>query len=169
MHQKTSTCRMLVLLNKFVFENIYICPVFSLLKCWRPECNCRCQWLKRLSLCPYIFARLWRFISQLIRYARASSSYECFILRAVRLSNKLLGQGYVKERLRSSLRKFYGRYGVLSNNMRSPSPECYTTFWMTTIYSDTLHWSGITPTFDPITDLDLVTEFDFLPNCERFP
>ena len=26
-----------------------------------------------------------------------------------------------------------------------PSPECYTTFWMMTIYSDTLHWSGITP------------------------
>ena len=50
------------------------------------------------------------FISQLIRYARASSSYECFILRVVRLSNRLLGQGYVKERLRSSLRKFYGRY-----------------------------------------------------------
>ena len=33
------------------------------------------------------------FISQLIRYARACSSYECFILRAMRLSNKLLGQG----------------------------------------------------------------------------
>ena len=29
------------------------------------------------------------FISLLIRYARACSSYECFILRAVRLSNKL--------------------------------------------------------------------------------
>ena len=53
------------------------------------------------------------FISQLIRYARACSSYECFILRAMRLSNKLLGQGYVKERLKSSLRKFYGRYGDL--------------------------------------------------------
>ena len=26
--------------------------------------------------------------------------YECFILRAVRLSNKLLGQGYVKEHLK---------------------------------------------------------------------
>ena len=49
-------------------------------------------------------------ISQLIRYARACSSYECFILRAVRLSSKLLGQGYVMERLKSSLRKFYGRY-----------------------------------------------------------
>ena len=54
------------------------------------------------------------FISQLIRYARACSSYECFILRAMRLSNKLLGQGYVKERLESSLRKFYGRYGDLT-------------------------------------------------------
>ena len=49
------------------------------------------------------------FISQLIRYARACSSYECFILRATRLSNRLLEQGYVKERLKSSLRKFDGR------------------------------------------------------------
>ena len=49
--------------------------------------------------------------------------------------------------------------GILSNNMRSPSPECYTTFWMMSIYSDTLHWSGITPIFDHISDLDLITEF----------
>ena len=41
------------------------------------------------------------------------SSYECFILKAARLSSKLLGQGYVGERLKSSLRKFYGRYGDL--------------------------------------------------------
>ena len=54
------------------------------------------------------------FISQLIRYARACSSYECFFfLRAGRLSSKLLGQGYVGERLKSYLRKFYGRYGDL--------------------------------------------------------
>ena len=62
--------------------------------------------------------------------------------------------------------------GILPNNMRSPSPECYTTFWVMTIYSDTLHWSGISPICDPIqgiTDLDLITEFDFKPNCERFP
>ena len=53
------------------------------------------------------------FISQLIRYARACSSYRGFILRATRLSNKLLVQGYVKERLKSSLRKVYGRYADL--------------------------------------------------------
>ena len=34
-------------------------------------------------------------------------------LRAARLSSKLLGQGYVMERLQSSLRKIYGRYGDL--------------------------------------------------------
>ena len=53
------------------------------------------------------------FISQLIRYARACSSYACFILRVRRLSNKLLKQGYLVEHLKSSFRKFYGRYGDL--------------------------------------------------------
>ena len=53
------------------------------------------------------------FISQLIRYARACSSYECFILRARQLSSKLLKQRYIVERLKSSFRKFYGRYGDL--------------------------------------------------------
>ena len=55
------------------------------------------------------------FISQIIRYASACSSHECFILRTVILSNKLLGQGYVNERLKSSLRKFYGHNGALIN------------------------------------------------------
>ena len=49
------------------------------------------------------------FISQLKGYAQACSSYGCFILRATRLSKKLLDQGYVKERFKSSLRKVYGR------------------------------------------------------------
>ena len=41
---------------------------------------------------------------------RACSLYERFILRARRLSSKLLKQGYLVERLKSSFRKFYGRY-----------------------------------------------------------
>ena len=45
--------------------------------------------------------------------SRACSSYECFILRARRLSSKLLKQGYLAERLKSSSRKFNGRYGDL--------------------------------------------------------
>ena len=43
-----------------------------------------------------------------------------------------------------------GTAGILSNIMRSPSPECYTTFWMMTIYSNTFRWSNITPIFDPV-------------------
>ena len=50
------------------------------------------------------------FTSQLIQYARACFSYECLILRVRRLPNKLLKQGYLVERLKSSFRKFYGRY-----------------------------------------------------------
>ena len=60
------------------------------------------------------------FISQLIRYARACSSYECFILRAMRLSNKLLGRDMSRKRLKSSLRKFYGRYGDLTKQYEVP-------------------------------------------------
>ena len=69
-------------------------------------------------------ATIWNSISQAVlswvaifhlrqpMVCLSHSSYS-FILRAVRLSCKLLGQGYVRERLKSSLRKFYGRYGDL--------------------------------------------------------
>ena len=50
------------------------------------------------------------YISQLIRYARASSQYNDFTIRARRLADKLKCQGYTKERLKLSLQKFYGRY-----------------------------------------------------------
>ena len=50
------------------------------------------------------------FVSRLIRYARACSSYECFILMARRLSSKLLKQEYLVERMKSSFRKLFGRY-----------------------------------------------------------
>ena len=50
------------------------------------------------------------FISQLFRYTRACSSNVCFILRTRKLSSKILSQEYVKERLKSLSRKFYGRY-----------------------------------------------------------
>ena len=52
-------------------------------------------------------------ISQLIRYARACSPYECFILMAMRLSIKLFGQGYVKERLKSSKWSVRGSYQII--------------------------------------------------------
>ena len=58
--------------------------------------------------------------------------------------------------------------GNLSNNMKPLSPECYRTFWRMTIYSDTLYWWTIIQILHAVTELDLITEFDFLSYCARF-
>ena len=50
------------------------------------------------------------YISQLIRYARASSNYSDFLKRHFHLRNRLLDQGYKKIRLIRSLKKFIFRY-----------------------------------------------------------
>ena len=47
----------------------------------------------------------------LIRYSRACDSYQDFIDRGLQLIRKLLSQGFLGERLESSLRKFFGRHG----------------------------------------------------------
>ena len=58
------------------------------------------------------------FISQLIRYTRACSSYECFILRARRLSSKLLKQGYLVETLEIVIQEIlWSIRGILLSNM----------------------------------------------------
>ena len=53
------------------------------------------------------------YISQLIRYARACSSYTEFLKRHSLLSCKLLNQGYCRERLVSTFKRFFGRYHEL--------------------------------------------------------
>ncbi|GAW87878.1 hypothetical protein bplSymb_SCF24501P001 [Bathymodiolus platifrons methanotrophic gill symbiont] len=50
------------------------------------------------------------YISQLIRYARASSNYSDFLKRHLCLKNRLLDQGYKKIRLIRSLKKFIFRF-----------------------------------------------------------
>ena len=50
------------------------------------------------------------YISQLIRYFTACASYQDFIDGGLQLTRKLLSQGFLKERLQSSLRKFFGRH-----------------------------------------------------------
>jgi hypothetical protein len=53
------------------------------------------------------------YISQLIRYARASSNYSDFLKRHLNLRNKLLDQGNKKIRLIRSLKKIIFRYQYL--------------------------------------------------------
>ena len=49
------------------------------------------------------------YISQLIRYARACSSYGDFVERHSHLSCKLVNQGYSGKRLVSTFKRFFGR------------------------------------------------------------
>ena len=93
------------------------------------------------------------FISQLIRYARACSSYGFLVLKATRLSNKLLGQGYVKERLKSSLRKFYGRYGDLIKQYEVSLSQ----MWNDILWPHHIQWQP--PTDQPLYRTRPFTEF----------
>ena len=75
--------------------------------------------------------------------------YFCIILRATRLSSKLLEQGYAMERLKSSLKKFYGRYGDLIKQYEVPLSFC-----SSSKYNDN------PPPFRIYTNRDLFTELD---------
>ena len=50
------------------------------------------------------------YISQMIRYSRACGSYQDIIVRGLLLTGKLLNQGFPLVKLKSSLRKLYGRH-----------------------------------------------------------
>jgi hypothetical protein len=50
------------------------------------------------------------YISQLIRYSRACGSYQDYLDRGLLLTMKLLNQGFLLGKLKSSVRKFYGRH-----------------------------------------------------------
>ena len=50
------------------------------------------------------------YISKMIRYSRACGSYQDFLDRGLLLTRKLLNQGFHLVKLKSSLRRFYGRH-----------------------------------------------------------
>jgi hypothetical protein len=58
------------------------------------------------------------YISQLIRSARACSTYDQFSSRGRLLTDKLIIQGFLLSRLMSAFRKFYGRYNDLIHNYK---------------------------------------------------
>ena len=55
------------------------------------------------------------YISSLIRYSRACGFYQDFLDRVLLLTSKLLKNGFLLVKLKSSLRKFYGRHHDLVN------------------------------------------------------
>ena len=86
---------------------------------------CLCSWGSREKRCIHI-AIIKRclayrvYISQLIRYARASSLYSYFFLRTSTYSNRILilSQGLLKNRLFLSFNKVSKRYQQYKNTFR---------------------------------------------------
>ena len=74
------------------------------------------------------------FVSQLIRYARASSLYEDFIMRSQLLTSKLLEQGFTRNRLIATFKKFYGRHGVLVDRFKVSVTNIIIDLFLETIY-----------------------------------
>jgi hypothetical protein len=86
------------------------------------------------------------YISQLIRYARACSTYDQFLSRGRLLIYKLMLQGFLHSRLMSAFRKFYGRYNDLIYNYNFHWAICCLTFFipMLRLYLAPRLWQRIT-------------------------
>ena len=73
------------------------------------------------------------YVSQLIRYARASAAYSDFLVRSRLLTTKLLGQGYNRFKLIATCKKFYGRqYDLIAKYQLS------VTYMVTDLFLETL-------------------------------
>ena len=76
------------------------------------------------------------YISQLIWYSRACGSYQDFLDIGLLLTRKLLNKGFLLVKLKSSIRKFYGRnhdlfdrYGISVTNDHRYVPPVASTSW----------------------------------------
>ena len=97
------------------------------------------------------------YISQLIRFARASSKLSDFNYRNKALTAELLRQGYRYFKLRKNVSKFYRRHSALVEKYRRYSEEYNEE--MTTIHAIScsvyrVPLSTISLTFDTLTDAD---------------
>jgi hypothetical protein len=73
----------------------------------------------------YLFPAYDVYISQLIQYTRACFAHEAFSKRGKLLIKVLMLEGYNESRLKSSFRKFYGRYNDLVCDYKLPVSLAY--------------------------------------------
>ena len=74
------------------------------------------------------------YISQLIRYARASTFYQDFLIRCRLLTSKLLKQGYIHNKLIATFKKFYGRHFELVSDYNVPVTIMIIDLFLETLY-----------------------------------
>ena len=92
------------------------------------------------------------YISQLIRYARASTLYDDFLSRSCRLTSKLLRQGYERFKLISAFKKFYGRHKILVDRYKVSVTHIISDLFLETLYRSwlTCYYGSLLCMFDCI-------------------
>ena len=73
------------------------------------------------------------YISQLIRYVRASTLYDDFLSRSC-LTSKLMRQGYERFKLISAFKKFYGRHTILVDRYKVSVTHIISDLFLETLY-----------------------------------
>jgi hypothetical protein len=89
--------------------SIYMCNIQNNTSFWIYMCNIQSNtsfWIYTCIWSIYIYI----YVSQLIRYSKTCGSYKDFLDRGLLPPRKLLNQGFILVKLKSSLRKFYGRH-----------------------------------------------------------
>ena len=74
------------------------------------------------------------YVSQLIRYARASSAYSDFLVRSRLLTSKLLGQGYNRFKLITTCKIFYGGHYDLIGKYQLSVTHMVTDLFIETLF-----------------------------------
>ena len=74
------------------------------------------------------------YISQLIRYARASSLYTDFLFRSQQLTSKILKQGYMRNKLIAAFKKFYGCHSVIVGKFYIPVTQIISDLFFESVY-----------------------------------
>ena len=74
------------------------------------------------------------YVSQLIRYARASSAYSDFLVKSRLLTRKLLGHGYDCFKLITTFKKFYGRHYDLIGKFKLSVTHMVTDLFLETLF-----------------------------------
>ena len=92
------------------------------------------------------------YISQLIRYARASTLYDDFLSRSCRLTSKLLRQGYERFKLISAFKKFYGRHKIIVDRYKVSVTHIISDLFLETLYRSwlTCYYGSLLCMFDRI-------------------
>ena len=151
--------------RSIIYNFVNVCPVITQVLIQKTGFNATVAWQKLLQLTALSRSTI---VMQSKFWWSLHYALLCIVMRVIShvhvpiIGPKLAFNSKLTEKRNTVLWQHFWRTKKLaafaSLAVLSPFLECYTIFWMMTIYSNTLHWSGITPI------LTLLLIWTLLPN-----